>query len=144
MRDEPTIEELREEYRRVFGEDTRSRHKRFLEKRIAWGRQAQVEGGLSERAKQRAAELANDANLRLLSPTPRTELHRFTASDSRTGPLPGEVLTREYKGRTLIVSVLVNGFEYEGKVYRSLTAIAKAVTGSAWNGHHFFGRRGKR
>ena len=98
----------------------------------------------SERAKRRAAELANDADLRLLSPSPRTEMHRFAVSDSHTGPIPGEVLTREYKGRTLIVSVLADGFEYEGKVYRSLTAIAKAVTGSAWNGHHFFGRRGKR
>jgi hypothetical protein len=51
------------------------------------------------------------------------------------------VLTREYRGMTVKVTVLDSGFEHEGRVYRSLTAVAKAVTGSHWNGHHFFGLR---
>ena len=53
--------------------------------------------------------------------------------------MPGTVLTREYHGETVTVTVLGSGFEYEGDIYRSLTAVAKAVTGSHWNGYHFFG-----
>ena len=53
-------------------------------------------------------------------------------------PLPGTILRREYKGRTIKVAVLDNGFEYEGDIYRSLSAVAKVVTGTHWNGYHFF------
>ena len=49
------------------------------------------------------------------------------------------VLTRRYKGRTILVRVLPNGFDYEGEIYRSLSAVAKAITGSHWNGRLFFG-----
>ena len=52
--------------------------------------------------------------------------------------MPGTHLTREYKGRLLVVKVLPDGFEFEGEVYGSLSAVAKAVTGSHWNGYHFF------
>ena len=52
---------------------------------------------------------------------------------------PGTILTRRYKGRTLTVEVLEHGFAYEGQVYRSLSAVAKAVTGSHCSGHFFFG-----
>jgi hypothetical protein len=57
----------------------------------------------------------------------------------------GTLLTRKYKGRTLQVKVATDGFEFEGEMYKSLSAIAKAVTGSHWNGYHFFGlaKRGK-
>jgi hypothetical protein len=54
-------------------------------------------------------------------------------------PIPGTVLTRQYKGHKIVVTVLENGFEYEGEVYRSLSAVAKAVTGSHWSGNLFFG-----
>jgi hypothetical protein len=59
-------------------------------------------------------------------------------SADRRLPMPGTVLTRQYKGRTVVVTILPNGFEYEGKVYRSLSAVATAVTGTHWNGYHFF------
>jgi hypothetical protein len=55
--------------------------------------------------------------------------------------MPGAVLTREYRGQTIQVTVLPEGFEYDGEVYRSLTAVAKAITGSHWNGPLFFGLR---
>jgi len=55
--------------------------------------------------------------------------------------LPGMVLKREYKGRTVRVTVLADGFEWEGERYKSLTAVAKAVTGKHWNGFHFFNLR---
>ncbi|MGB2986048.1 MAG: DUF2924 domain-containing protein [Phycisphaerae bacterium] len=54
-------------------------------------------------------------------------------------PKPGDVLSRDYKGGAIIVRVLESGFEYEGRRFRSLSAIAKAVTGAHWNGLLFFG-----
>ncbi len=57
-------------------------------------------------------------------------------------PPPGTVLRRPYKGRTVLITVLDDGFEYEGDVYRSLSAVAKAVTGSHWNGNLFFRLKG--
>ncbi len=133
---EMTVAELREKYAEVFGEPTRSRHKRFLQKRITWGLQAREEGGLSERAKRRAAELARDTDLRLLAP--RTEVHEFKPKRDRRLPMPGTVITRVYKGEEIAVTVLDEGFEFRGDVYKSLSAVAKAATGSHWNGFHFF------
>ena len=58
------------------------------------------------------------------------------------------MLTRKHRGKQVAVKVLPAGFEYEGQTYRSLSAVAKAVTGSHWNGHLFFGliavKRGNR
>jgi hypothetical protein len=62
---EMTVPELRAKYREVFGEETRSRHKEFLWKQIAWRLQALEEGDLSERARRRAGEIANDADVRV-------------------------------------------------------------------------------
>lgn len=144
-----TVDQLRAEYERVFGEATRSRHREYLWKRIAWRIQAEEEGGLSERALRRAAELARDADVRVRPPRgafdgiaaapARTETVRFGRVHDPRLPLPGAVLTREYKGKVLRVTVLDTGFEYGGRVYRSLTAIANEVTGTRWNGLLFFG-----
>jgi hypothetical protein len=142
-----TVGELREKYLAAFGEETRSWNKDFLRKRIAWRIQELAEGGLPERARRRAEELARDADLRLRPPLQekpgKTVVRRLTANRAEV-PIVGTVLTREYRGTTVKVTVLDNGFEHEGRVYRSLTAVAKAVTGSHWNGHHFFGLRGRR
>jgi hypothetical protein len=141
--------ELREKYREVFDEETRSPNKDFLRKRIAWRIQALAYGDLSERARRRAEELANDADLRIRAPrgnyktispsTDRITLHPFSPTGDRRLPVQGTVLTREYQGEMIRVMVLDKGFEYAGQVYRSLTAVAKAITGSHWNGYHFFG-----
>ena len=58
--------------------------------------------------------------------------------------MPGAVITREYKGETISVTVLDEGFEYQGEIFRSLTAVAQAVTGTHWNGYLFFdlGKKG--
>lgn len=144
-----TVDQLRTKYAEVFGEPCRSRHKQWLLKRIAWRMQANEEGDLSERARRRATELANDADLRM---TPPREPKATAGAEERTKtvstnvraasvPLPGTVLTREYKGQTVRVTVLADGFECHGQRYKSLTAVAKAVTGKHWNGHHFFGLR---
>jgi hypothetical protein len=145
-----SVSELREKYCEVFGEQTRSFHKEYLLKRIAWRIQALEEGGLTERALQRAEELANLADLR--TTPPRKTMSAISSAETKqpsreaTGshprdkrlPMPGAVITREYRGQTHYVTILEKGFEYEGKAYRSLTAVAKAITGSHWNGFHFF------
>jgi len=141
-----TVAELRARYAEVFGEETRSHHKDFLIKRIAWRLQSKAEGDLSERARARAAELANDADIRMSPPrrtaganADRAVVATLRISADKRLPMPGTVLSRQYKGRTVVVTILPNGFEYEGKVYRSLSAVATAVTGTHWNGYHSFG-----
>jgi hypothetical protein len=68
----------------------------------------------------------------------RTRVAELRLPPDTRVPMPGAQITRTYKGRAVDVTVLPNGFEYDGAVYRSLTAIAKAVTGTHWNGYHFF------
>jgi len=150
-----TVDGLRKKFAEVFGEPTRSRHKQYLVKRIIWRMQANAYGGLSERALRRAAELANDADLRLSAPKRQTErqterqvtgetITKEVPAPKATRLLPGTMLKRDYKGRSLRVTVLADAFEFEGERYRSLTAVAKAATGKHWNGFHFFGLREKR
>jgi hypothetical protein len=137
------VADLREKYAALFGEATRVHNRTWLLKRLAWRMQALAEGGLGERARQRAAQLANDADLRLSAPQtlphaakPAAEtasLHR----DPRL-PAPGTHLTRQYTGRKLLIEVLERGFQYKGQVYRSLSAVAKAITGCHCNGYLFF------
>ncbi len=145
-----TVKALQERYVEVFGEESRSCNKDFLWKRIAWRLQALAEGDLSERARRRAEELADDADLRIRSQAGvfrsdvessplQTTSYPFQPDCDRRLPMPGAILSRQYKGKTIRIMVLDKGFEFEGEVYRSLTAIARAVTGSNWNGFHFFG-----
>jgi hypothetical protein len=143
-----TMPELRARFAELFGEATRSGNRPWLVKRIAWRIQAVAEGGLSERAQRRAAELADDADLRVSAPrAPRASTSpspKRDANDSHHGlPLPGTVLTRPYKGQTLQVKVLPNGFEFDGNLYPSLSAVAKAITGSHCSGLLFFRLNGK-
>ncbi len=57
--------------------------------------------------------------------------------------MPGQEITREYKGQTLVVRVLSEGFEFEGDVYKSLSAVAREITGTHCNGYHFFRLNGQ-
>lgn len=142
--------ELRERYAELFGEASRSRHKQYLIRRIAWRLQANAEGGLSERARQRAEELADIADIRVTPPresragkacrrngkrasTPTANMRR----DTRL-PSPGTSITRQYKGRTIEVRVLTDSLEFNGERYHSLSAVAKAITGAHCNGYRFF------
>ncbi|MGB9457525.1 MAG: DUF2924 domain-containing protein [Bryobacteraceae bacterium] len=143
---------MRQKYREVFGEETRCRHREHLFRRIAWRLQALAEGDLTERARERAGELARDADLRIIAPrdfftiegapvrTTRRESSR--PADCRL-PLPGTLLQREWKGRTILVEVLPDGFRFESQSYPSLSAVALAATGTRWNGLAFFRLTGK-
>ena len=142
-----TLAGLREKYREVFHEEARSRHREHLFRRIAWRLQALAEGDLSARARGRAEQIAQDADLRMVAPrdflTVGGERMETTGAsqnrrDSRL-PLPGALLTRKWKGRTLLVEVLAKGFQYENRHYLSLSAIAVEITGTRWNGLVFFG-----
>jgi hypothetical protein len=144
------IGQLRQRFAEVFGEATSASNRTWLVKRIIWRLQALAEGDLSERARRRAEELARDADLRLNAPqrkeqttatqpsdVPAQPLSLPAAVDSRLPP-PGTILTRPYKGQQLHVQVLTDSFAYAGRVYPSLSAVAKAITGSHTNGYLFF------
>jgi hypothetical protein len=139
-----TVGQLRQRFAEVFGEATAASNRTWLLKRIAWRLQALAEGDLSQRARRRAAELAQDADLRLNPPrrktmpaTPPPPVSVPTTIDHRLPP-PGTILTRPYKGQQLHVQVLNDGFAYAGNVYASLSAVAKVITGTHTNGYHFF------
>jgi hypothetical protein len=142
--------QLRERYAELFGEPVRTRHKTYLIRKIAWRLQAMAEGDLSERARRRAAELANDAEVRVMPPRPLAaagpaSVHAEPAdSADRRLPREGTALVRKYKGKLVRVIVLADGFEFDGERYGSLSAVAKAVTGSHCNGFRFFKLEGHR
>jgi hypothetical protein len=143
------VAELRVKWRELFGEDSRSNNRDFLWRRLAWRVQELAYGGLSERAKARLAELSNQVDLRFLPPRGWKEALETTMAsrpavasrpirDTRL-PKPGTVLSRPYRGHDIRVTVLEKGFEWQGRPYRSLSAIAREVTGQRWNGMLFFG-----
>ena len=144
-----SLPELKAKYIGAFGEQTRSNNAAFLRKRLAWRLQANACGGLSERARRRAMELANDSDLRLRAPRPTCPSRKSKSRRRLQAPQPprrdprlpasGGLLVREFKGATVVVRVLEHGFEYGGRVYPSLSPIAREATGSKWNGFLFFG-----
>ena len=140
-----TTAQLQLKYRELFGQASHSNHKSYLFRRVAWRAQALAEGGLSERARQYAREIATDADLRLCAPKKRlgTQPAVRVASASRQldprVPAPGTQLIKQYKNETLTVTVLGEGYRYGDRVYSSLSAIARQVTGTQWNGYLFFG-----
>jgi len=140
-----TVGELHRMYRKVFGHESRSNHKQFLRRRIAWRLQASAQGDLSERARLRALALAEGAELRVRAPqsflrecaTPAAM--RSRASRDVRLPAPGTRLKRQHQGQDVEVEVLEKGFRYQEQVYKSLSAVARRVTGTQWNGFAFFG-----
>ncbi|HKZ19224.1 MAG TPA: DUF2924 domain-containing protein [Acidimicrobiia bacterium] len=135
-----TTSELRQEWRKVIGGVPTSFNRRFLYKRVAWAVQAKEYGGLSARAQARLEELLPYAEQWM--PMGRRGLADPPPATATVSPTPGTVLTRTYKGRTVAVLVRDDGrFEWDGEIFESLTAVAKAVTGSHWNGNLFFGLR---
>lgn len=132
-----TVGQLRVKYLEVFRQESRSNNQKFLVRRIAWRMQANAEGGLSERARERAIAVAEEADLRIRAPQ---SFLKELAQGNRDPRLPvvGTFLNREFQGRTISVEVLDKGFRYEEQVYRSLSAVARQVSGVQWNGFAFF------
>lgn len=136
------VSELKERYAEVFGEATRTANKAWLIKRIAWRLQSLAEGTISERARQRAMELARDSDVRLnppkVMPAPKVTTAPLIVKHDNRLPPPGTLISREYRGETVQVKVLGSGFEFEGEVFKSLSAVAKRITGQHCNGFLFF------
>src|SRR5258708_16528708 len=146
-----TVGELRTKYFDLFGQPSHSNHKQFLFRRVAWRLQALAYGELSDQARQQALALAQDADLRIKAPRhlvgagqqvllPTLRSRRKEGRDKRL-PQPGGVLHREFKGQLVVVQVLDHGFQYQDRFYKSLSAIARQVTGTHWNGYAFFRRK---
>jgi len=133
-----TPPQLEDRWRALFGKAPPAYHRRFLIKRLGYRLQELAHGGLSEEAKAQMAEIAQEAGLdeeasiRGKGGTPRRRQEL---------PVAGTRLVREWNGRRCEVTVVGGGFEFEGRPYRSLTAITKAITGTHWNGRAFFGLR---
>ena len=143
-------QELQKIYRKLFGHNAPAGSSQYARRKIAWQVQADREGGLPESARQHALVIAQDARLRVRI---TANLHRRSVGaaldhsvtthvvsdhDSRL-PMPGSVLVKKYKDQNIIVKVLTVGFEYDGRRFDSLSAIAKEITGTKWNGFLFFG-----
>ncbi|MCU0690650.1 MAG: DUF2924 domain-containing protein [Polyangiaceae bacterium] len=168
--DAMTVAQLREEYERVFDEPTASRNKRYLAKRIAYRMQELVHGGLSELARRRIDELARNAPIRrkllffvpppsdAAPPCPETPTTAPTADpeqetahvsalpappprarDPRLPPA-GTLIRKRFHETDYEVRILDSDFELAGKCYRSLSGVARAITGTGWNGFLFFER----
>ncbi|NRD63938.1 DUF2924 domain-containing protein [Corallococcus exiguus] len=154
-----SVPDLAEKYLEVYGEPTRSRNRDYLKKRLAFRIQELAEGGLSSRAVARISELGDKLPERWrmrqvekmkpsAPPPPAAADGRAAAADGGAAaadgrdarlPPPGTVLTRVFKGAQHRVTVREGGIEYEGQLHRSLSFVAKLITGTAWNGYSFFG-----
>ena len=138
--------ELQRLHRSIFGCDTPSGNSEQARRKIAWRIQSEREGGLPESARQHAIAIARESSLRIRlnrrnpdSPLPHATVTGIVSDHDSRLPMPGSVIVKEHRGRRIIVRVLDSAFEYDGKRFRSLSAIAKEITGTKWNGMLFFG-----
>lgn len=148
--DQMTTSDLAELYQELHGQPCRTRHRAYLIRKIAWRIQANAEGDLSERARKRAMELADDADVRVMAPKSmicppqagETTTVTRTVSMNHDPRLPptGSAIVRKYKGQTIRAVVLEDGkgFEWNGERFRTLSSLAKKITGSHMNGFRFF------
>lgn len=115
------IAALREEWRRRYGPPPRFRSTDLLSRMLAWRIQVDAVGGLDDATRRM---LASDR----VMPSP-VEL------------APGTRLAREWRGKRHEVEIAADGVRYQGQSYRSLSEVARAITGTRWNGLRFFGLR---
>ena len=127
------IDELRERWKAMFGKaPSRGISRSFVTRAIAYRLQEKACGGLKPSTQRLLAEFAYDG------------ANGSAAAHSRI-VRPGAVLVREWRGISHQVSVLEKGFSFRGKRYRSLSEVAREITGTRWSGPLFFGlkRRAK-
>ncbi len=139
LKNAPT-EELLKRYKELYGEDATGTHKTYLWRKIAYKLQEQEHGGLSVKAKGKLKALIEEfdpINNKALRPDKPMVSQQASVKDKRL-PIPGTVITKEYKGANYQVKVLEKGFEYNAKIYKTLSAIAKEISGAHWNGYLFF------
>jgi hypothetical protein len=137
-------------HRELFGAEHPIANCQHLRRKIAWNLQAAKEGGLPESVRQYAVAIARGTELRLrisenasrrragVSPEQTVTTTVIQTRDARL-PMPGSLIVKNYKAQTVVVKVLNEGFEYDGRRFASLSAIAGEITGTRWNGFAFFG-----
>jgi hypothetical protein len=113
----------------------------FLLRAAAWHLQAKRLGGLSSDTRRllRAAMAKVEKQLILKKSQAATEEPEIATTKPRQHLSPGMRLVREWNGRSHVVDVLEEGFAFEGRLHKSLTAIALQITGTHWSGPRFFG-----
>ena len=126
------IGELKAEWRRLFGTEPPPYNRRFLESRLSYRVQELAYGGLRRETLERLEALGEQFDGRSIT------LRRIR-HDQR--PIAGTRLLREYLGVEHVVTVTRDGYDWQGRPYQSLSAIARAITGTRWNGWVFFGIR---
>jgi hypothetical protein len=126
---------LKAKWRALFETEPPPYNRRFLENRLAYRIQELAYGGLKKETVARLRELA-----RQYEGKPG---RRPKARDGRL-PIAGTRLIREWQGIEHCVTVRVDGFDYQGRPYKSLSAIAREITGVRWNGWVFFGLKSQR
>ena len=124
-----TVPELQGKWRVMFGEPAPNASRGNLELRIGYRIQELAHGGIKPATRRTLDALATE----VASGTPGSLI-----ADPRR-PIPGTKLVREWQGAEQVVTVLTDGFEWQGRRFKSLSAAVRAITGSHWNGWKFFG-----
>jgi hypothetical protein len=126
---------LKQQWRELFGTEPPPYNRRFLESRLAYRIQELAYGGLKPETLARLEALGEQFD------GGKVTVRRMRGDDR---PIAGTQLIREYQGVEHVVTVTRAGYEYQGQPYQSLSAIARAITGTRWNGRVFFGLRPSR
>ena len=130
-----TTPDLKQQWRELFAAEPPPYNRRFLESRLAYRIQELAYGGLKPETIQRLEALGEQLD------GGNPVLRRIRGDDK---PIAGTRLIREYQGVEHSVTVLHDGYEYQGRPYQSLSSIARAITGTRWNGWLFFGLKNRR
>jgi Protein of unknown function (DUF2924) len=125
---------LKARWRELFDGEPPPYNRRFLESRIAYRIQELAYGGLKPETIERLAALAEDVG--------GNGTRRPRSAQER--PIAGTRLVREWQGTEHSVTVRDDGYEYQGRPYRSLSSVARLITGTRWNGWIFFGLKNQR
>ena len=122
------VRELQQKHRELFGEKPAPSHRQFLLRKIAWRLQADQEGGLPESARELARAIAKDAPLRIRVisnadkrragiPLEQTVTTTISLDHDSRLPMPGGLIVKQFKGQTMVVKVVDDGFEYGDRRY---------------------------
>lgn len=127
-----SVRELKADWAKLFGSEAPNNSRPFLEQRLAYRIQELTFGGLSKPARQLLDALADEVEGK--------KVRKSVISDPRN-PVIGTRLVREWNGVEHVITVLRDGFDWQGQRYKTLSAIARKITGTQWNGYRFFGLR---
>jgi Protein of unknown function (DUF2924) len=128
------VADLKARWRELFDTEPPPYNRRFLESRLAYRIQELAYGGLKPETLQRLAALAEQVDGKIMR----------RARPPQERPIVGTRLIREWRGIEHSVTVQDDGYEYQGRPYKSLSAIARLITGTRWNGWIFFGLKNQR